>query len=72
MPLKEVKCREYNIISGDHTWQYTGYRRLDENEEIVSAYIAPTFRAVGVCAVWVSSDKLEQVLNFIEVIGGYE
>lgn len=72
MSLKEVKGRNYELISGDHTWQYAGYRRFNENDEIVSAYITPDYPDIGVCAVWVSRDKLEQVLNFIEAIGGYE
>lgn len=72
MSLEEVKGREYEISSGDLIWQYTGYRRLDENKEVVSAYIIPAHNKRHACAVWVSREKLEQVLNFIEAIGGYE
>lgn len=72
MSLKEVNGREYEISSGDLIWQYTGYRRLGENEEVVSAYIVPVHNKLHACAVWVSKEKLEQVLNFIEAIGGYE
>lgn len=71
MSLVEVKGMEYQISSNEYTWSYTGYRRLNENDEMVSAYIVPLDKR-HTCAVWVSKEKLEQVLNFIEAIGGYE
>lgn len=72
MSLVEVKGKEYEITSSGYNWKYIGYRRLNGKEEVVSAYIAPAYNTQHSCAVWVSKEKLEQVLNFIEAIGGYE
>lgn len=72
MLLTDIKCTEYEITSEGHNWNYFGYKRLNENKELVSAYIVPAYHTQHSCAVWVSREKLEQVLNFIDAIGGYE